>query len=336
MLIASVPSAFKAPCHRDAGSRDITQLILQYGIVLVALMVFVGELGIPTGVPVEVALLLAGGFVIHSVPIFLLDLLLIVVADLAGTTTLHLVARTGGARLLKRILDRLGGQSEAVVQRWRGTLHGHDAAAVLVGRLIPLVRMYVAVGAGLLRFRFRDFLAGAAPASVIWAGTPLALGFLFRADVHQIATQYARATHWLVLIGPIVVVVAALAWWVRRGGTAPARVRRGRAALGLLAALGVLAYLADVVVGSDQSTSSGLIRYPNPILITWLVVLMLLVLAIVGVAFSDLRGAYRRWEQHHPISQVVLAELATTLVWIALIATVGGIMLGLEIHYPAI
>lgn len=309
---------------------------MQYGIVLVALMVFVGELGIPTGIPVEVALLLAGGFVIHSVPIFLLDLLLIVVADLAGTTTLHLVARTGGARLLKRILDRLGGQSEAVVLRWRAALRGHDAAAVLVGRLLPLVRMYVAIGAGLLRFRFRDFLAGAAPASIIWAGTPLALGFLFRADVHQIATQYARATHWLVLIGPVVVVLTALVWWVRRGGSAPARFRRVRAALGFLAALGVLAYLADVVIGSDQSTSAGVIRYPNPILIMWLVILALLVLAIVGVAFSDLRGAYHLWEQHHLISQGVLAELAMTLMWIALIATVGGIILGLEIHYPTI
>jgi hypothetical protein len=41
-----------------------------------------------------------------------------------------------------------------------------------------------------LRTRLRDYLAGAVPAGLLWAGAPLALGFLLRGQVAAIAGGY--------------------------------------------------------------------------------------------------------------------------------------------------
>jgi len=89
---------------------SILPLILHYGVPLVALMLFAGEIGIPTGIPMEITLLLAGAYAVHSLPELLFGLALVTVADLSGTTLLHLVARTGGVRLLTRLLHRHAAQ----------------------------------------------------------------------------------------------------------------------------------------------------------------------------------------------------------------------------------
>src|SRR5690606_25978829 len=111
----------------------------------------------------ELALLIAGSYGVHSFSELVFAVTLIVVADMAGTTTLHLVARTGGSHLLNRILLKFGKRSEETIARWRARLGGRDIIAVAVGRMLPLVRMYISIGAGLLQIRLRDFLAGSLP-----------------------------------------------------------------------------------------------------------------------------------------------------------------------------
>jgi hypothetical protein len=84
-----------APDEAIAIDTTILSLIAHYGLPLVALIVCAGELGFPTGVPVEIALLLTGAYAIHSVPMLLVGVILVAAADLLGTTSLHLIMRTG-------------------------------------------------------------------------------------------------------------------------------------------------------------------------------------------------------------------------------------------------
>ena len=304
--------------------------------MIVALMVFVGELGVPTGMPVEIALLIAGAYAVHSVPGLILALILVAVADVAGTTTLHLVARTGGSRLVARILGRFERRSEEVMGRWRARFRGHDLQVVMVGRMLPLVRMYVAVGAGLLRIRFRDFLLGAAPAGFVWAGTPLIIGYFFRHDVQRLAADYTVVTRTAIIIGPAIIIVGVLAWWVRRASSLRARLRRARAAAGIAIAAVGFAYFIDVLSVDVHAIDRGFVGVPGGLIALWLVILAAVAIALVAVAFVDFRAAYRLWEQHLPFSRLVAAELATTIVWLTLVATIGAIVLGLELRYPSL
>lgn len=311
-------------------------LIQQYGVPIVALLVFVGELGVPTVLPVEVALLVVGSTSIHSFPELLFGLLLVVVADLLGTTTLYMVSRTGGVRLLQRLAPRLvAAKDDGVMTRWRRRLGDRDAFVVFVARVLPLIRMWATVSAGLLRFRIRDFLLGAAPAAALWAGTPLTLGYLFRDHVNSFAAQYTRSSRLLTLAIPLVAIVAVAVWWVWRGGSVRSRVRRGRSLLGLGAAVAFLVFLVRTALVNQWSIDHGRAALSYPLLLVGLGVLVCLAAALLAVAFADLRTA-RRNDPRVPMSRLMMSEVATTLLWATLVGVGGGIMTIIELRYPGI
>lgn len=196
-------------------SQSILSLIPTYGVPLVALLILVGELGVPTGIPSEVALLLAGAYAIDSVPSLLVGLALVSAADILGTVGLHFASRTGGVKLLQRFLPtRIPGRGGAM-ERWRERLGGHDVPIIFVGRLIPLARMYISVTTGLLRIRVRDFLLGAAPAAVLWAGTPLVAGYVFRTHVHGIVVRVTQTSQILLVLLLAIGAGLLVVWWVR-------------------------------------------------------------------------------------------------------------------------
>lgn len=314
----------------------ILSLVQQHGIPLVALIVLVGELGVPTILPVEIALLVVGGTSIHSFPALLSGLFLVVAADLIGTTLLYTVARSGGVRLLTRLAPRLVEASDGgVMTHWRQRLGNRDVAVVFVTRILPLVRMWATISAGLLRFRVRDFLSGAAPAAVVWAGTPLVIGYLFRDQVTNLTARFTSASHLLTLIVPVMVVVAVVAWWVWRGHVLRARIRRGRSALGIGAAVVGLVFLARTVLATDHALDQGNATFSYPLLLLWLIILITLSASLLVVAFADLRTA-RGSEPHVPVSRLLLREIGATLVWATLVALGAGIISVLELRYPII
>jgi membrane protein DedA with SNARE-associated domain len=193
-------------------------LILTHGVPLVALMILLGELGLPTVVPTEVALVVVGSHSIRSLPALLAALGLIVVADLVGTTTLFLAVRARGVGLVRRLLGRPGADGEPVPARWQRRLGGRDAAVDFVGRLLPLARMPITIGVALLGTPLRRFLLGAAPSAVLWGGVPLVTGYVFRAHVHDVEARYESVVHVALVALPMVTLLTAAVWGVTHRG----------------------------------------------------------------------------------------------------------------------
>lgn len=300
-------------------------------------MVFVGELGVPTGMPVEVALLIAGAFAIHTFPGLVLGLIAVMVADVAGTVTLHLVARTGGVRLLSRLLQRHEERSREFLEHWRAKFGGRDISIVFVGRLLPIARSYVAVGTGLLRIPFRDYVIGAAPASLLWAGLPLSAGYIFRTHVYSIAKQYTRIEHLAFIVAPVLIAIGVIIWWVHRGGTLRGRVWRARSSVAIVVVVGVVAYVIQSAWINDKAVERGVVALPWPLLWSWLALLASIAIALLLVAISDLRLARKSGKDRHiPLPQLVRTELMTTVVWLSLIITAGAIMIEIEMRYPSL
>jgi membrane protein DedA with SNARE-associated domain len=134
--------------------------------------------------------MLAGAYLVGSLPGLAVAILALALAELAGTLLLHVIARTGGIRLLKRMASDRQMRVQATFDRWRGRLGGRDIAAIAVLRLIPFVRMGATVGTGLLGIRLRDFAIGAAISAVIWTALPLSLGYAFRSNVTTLEGYY--------------------------------------------------------------------------------------------------------------------------------------------------
>jgi membrane protein DedA with SNARE-associated domain len=300
-------------------------LISHYGVFAVAALIFAGELGFPTGIPAEIALLLTGAYAIHSVPALLLTLALVTVADLAGTTLLHLAVRTGGVGLLNRVLRRHEHRRPGVADRWRDKLGRRDALVVFVIRLLPLVRMYISIGSGLLRIRIRDFVVGAAPAALIWAGTPIVLGYLFRARVHAIEAQYTTLSHTLLLASPLIGVAGGAIWWLRAHFTLAQRIRHARRALGALAIAGGTAFLAFLFWVSDRALEHGRPPLPLERVVPGLVLLALAMTMLVGLGVIDLRTRRVAPPSAARIEQLA-AEIPTTVLYVMLIGLILSAM----------
>lgn len=300
---------------------------------VVALLIFVGELGVPTGIPAEIALLIAGSYGVHSFSELVGAVALIVSADMLGTITIHLVARTGGSRLLDRVLVRFGKRSEETISRWRGRLGGHDLVVVGVGRMLPLVRMYFSIGAGLLRISFREFVIGAFPGAIVWAGTPIVLGYYLHSDVQRFAVQYATISHLIFLVLPTLSLSAIAMWWVRRGHTRWSQLRRGRSAAGILVASSAFVILVRTIIFHGDIIAKSIAEIPQSVLTTWIVALGMAAIALLTVSFNDLRVAYRRRNWRRPVSHEAAAEVATTAVWLALVVGTGSIAILIITHY---
>lgn len=300
---------------------------------LVALMIFAGELGMPTIVPMEVALLLVGGYAVPSLPFLLGGLLLVAAADLAGTMLFYMAVRTGGRRLIARLLRRHAVHGDGLMTRWRHRLHGYDVGLVCLGRAVPLARMYVPVGAGLAGVAPRDYLLGTAAGGTVWAGTPLVAGYLFRSDVRRIAANYTRLEHLLLMVLPAVAIAVTAAWWIRAGASGWARLRRSRAAIGVATAIGVAAYVAAAAVANDRAADSGVAALPLAVLVVWSGLLAGLATALLALAVSDLRAA-RAPERTR--AGPIRTELVGTLAWAGLVGIVGLLMVALEWRYPGL
>jgi membrane protein DedA with SNARE-associated domain len=307
-------------------------MVQHYGVPIVALMVFACEIGVPTGIPIEIALLLVGSFAIHSFPMLLAVIGLVAVADVLGAVVLYLTARTAGVRIMSWWLSRRGAQHEEVLDRWSRRLGGHHVLAVFVVRLLPLVRMYISISSGLLRIRPRDFLLGAVPAAMIWSGVPLTLGYLLRSDVQQFAARYATISQAIVIAVVAIGAIPALAGWVQRGGLPRAKLRRGRSALSFAAATASLVYLGKTASAHRLVDGNALIALPHTNLVLWLLLLAGLALALLGVALADLRAAHGTPERGRLSSRPLVPEPTVTVMWLALVTMAGVIMIGIELR----
>lgn len=306
----------------------VQSLIAHYGIPIVALLIFANELGVPTGVPAEITLLLAGSHALRTVPGLLIAMLCVAAADLLGTTTLHLAARSGGTRLLRHA-RRHETRLNLMMQGWHRRLGGHELLVVFVTRLLPLVRMWAAMGSGLLRFRFRSFVLGAAPAALLWTGLPLVVGFAFRANVRQFETRYATLSHGIMLLLPAGAGVAALGLWIRAGRNPGLRLRRARCVVGLAAGLGAVAYVVASGIAGDvvDRGRSATLSAPFP---AWPLVLALAVAALAGLSVVDFRSAGgTRWTPVGPPASGA-REIAVTVCWAALVLATGVTVLMLD------
>jgi membrane protein DedA with SNARE-associated domain len=201
-------------------------LIASHGLPIVALMVFLAELGLPTGISPKVGLLIAGSMALHTLPGLAFGLLAVSSANVLGAMALYFAARTGGTRIIVRIQRRRPANAGNALERWRARLGGHDAAAVFVGRIVPMVRIYVTIASGLARMSWQRFLLGSAPAGLVWSGTPLLLGYYFRGSVRDFTDSGSIVSHAFFIAVPMIGVVMVLFWAIKRHLSPTPRSRR--------------------------------------------------------------------------------------------------------------
>ena len=167
---------------------NFLEFLIRHGYLVLLVWVFVEQAGLP--IP-SLPLLLAAGALsgIHQMNFFLaLGACLIgaVVAD----SMWYQLGKHKGVRVIQ-LLCRISLEPDSCVRRTQGVFEKQGAHSLLFAKFIPGLSTVATPLAGIFHMRLRRFLLFDALGSLIWAGTFLGLGFVFRDQLERLAQGIA-------------------------------------------------------------------------------------------------------------------------------------------------
>jgi membrane protein DedA with SNARE-associated domain len=162
-------------------------------------------------IPSEAVLGLAGVLIrtgeMNVVPVVLFATL----GSILGAIFFYWLGRLLGPRRSHAFLDRLPLVETEDVDRTFEWFERHGRSAVFFGRMVPIVRSFVSVPAGVVKMPFLQFIVYTAGGSLIWNSVLIGLGVA--------AGDWVQANlHWLDY-AVVAIAVLAVAWMVYRRGT---------------------------------------------------------------------------------------------------------------------
>lgn len=154
---------------------ELANYIIKYGYWAVFSLIFAQELGVPNPVPNEVILLFAGYLASTGVLKLSVIFLFAVAADIIGTTVLYAVFYFFGDQIVKHAPKWLPVEK---IERIKQKVAQKGTWGILAGRMIPYLRGYTSVAAGLLKIPPRKFLIAIVVPAIIWSGGYVVAGRL--------------------------------------------------------------------------------------------------------------------------------------------------------------
>jgi membrane protein DedA with SNARE-associated domain len=161
-----------------ADLRDTLMALLQlHQYKAIAVLIGVEEAGLPLPLPGDLAIVFMGTQVsagkASPIPIVLVT----AGSATTGASALYWIARLLGTRIVERYGRwlHLTAERQERVERWFAR---HGAAVIIVGRLIPGLRIAVAVAAGVARVRFSRFVIYTAISALIWGTIYTTIGWV--------------------------------------------------------------------------------------------------------------------------------------------------------------
>tara|TARA_B100001123_G_scaffold451198_1_gene628344 strand:+ start:1377 stop:2237 length:861 start_codon:yes stop_codon:yes gene_type:complete len=184
-----------------------------------ALLITVEEAGVPLPLPGDLAVVFMG-FQVSSGRAAALPVVLVTVASATlGASLLYWLSRIIGLTLVDRYGSylRVTRPRLAKFEQW---MNSHGALVIVFGRLIPGLRIAVAVGSGIAKVPFRHFVFYTGISSTIWASIYLSVGWILGSEWHRVDQFTGELiNNPILLLGvgiAIGVVVARLIRWKQR------------------------------------------------------------------------------------------------------------------------
>ena len=141
-------------------------------------------------IPSEVIMPLAGYLAATGQLAFLPTVLIGMLGSVIGTSLWYVLGAWIGAPRLKRWAARHGRWltlAPSDIDRAQQWFDRHGGMAVLIGRMVPVVRTLISVPAGVARMPWHRFLGYTAAGSLIWTLLLTGAGLLLEANYHRVS-----------------------------------------------------------------------------------------------------------------------------------------------------
>ncbi|NLJ96982.1 MAG: DedA family protein [Clostridiales bacterium] len=175
----------------------LTELIIKYGVLAMFLIIMMEYACFP--VSSEIVLPLSGAVASINNTHFLVILPLSILAGMIGTGICYTVGWFGGGAIIGAIKKKFP-KSEKSLDASYERFHNNGASAVCIGRLIPLIRTYIALIAGAARLKPSIYFPYSFLGITIWNTLLIGLGYSLRENYGKVAIYYERYKHNLIPI----------------------------------------------------------------------------------------------------------------------------------------
>jgi membrane protein DedA with SNARE-associated domain len=212
--------------------RLITDTILQYGLLAVFVLMTLESACIP--IPSEITMLFGGALANASFVASLgaegrqLNFVAVGLAGTLGNLVGSWIAWGVGWRGGRPLIERWGRYvflRKHELDRAEVWFQRHGEAAVFVSRLLPVIRTFISLPAGIAEMRFLRFSVYTFLGCLPWTFALAALGYVLGSQWH-VVDRYLRP----ISIVIAVLVVVAAGWWLYRRWKEQRRLERADAA----------------------------------------------------------------------------------------------------------
>jgi membrane protein DedA with SNARE-associated domain len=128
--------------------------------------------------------------------------------SIVGAIFFYWIGRTLGPRRSHAFLDRLPLVETEDVDRTFGWFERHGRSAVFFGRMVPIVRSFVSVPAGVVKMPFGQFLLYTAGGSLLWNSLLIGLGVA----LGEVVNDYLHVIDYVIYAA----IVLAVGWFIWR------------------------------------------------------------------------------------------------------------------------
>jgi membrane protein DedA with SNARE-associated domain len=167
-------------------SPTFSAYIIHYGYIAIFSLVFLQEIGVPNPVPNELVLLFSG----YLISVGKLDLTLVwltaACADIIASSLLYMTFYYFGQRLLQKWPHVI---AASTLDSFTTRIAYQDRWGIYVGRLMPFIRGYAAVAAGLLKISPGIFLPAVLVTALAWSGGYVIAGKLLGQEYAKVISK---------------------------------------------------------------------------------------------------------------------------------------------------
>jgi membrane protein DedA with SNARE-associated domain len=182
----------------------ILDFIKDYGLTAMFIIILLEYACFP--VSSEIVLPFCGAIASINHTNFFAILILSVIAGLIGTGICYTFGWFGGGALINTITRKFPKSKKGMDSAY-DRFQYHGAATVCIGRVIPIIRTYIALIAGAAKLNPVTYFTASALGITIWNTLLIGLGYTLRENYRKVGEYYIRYKHNLI---PVAIIFAVM------------------------------------------------------------------------------------------------------------------------------
>jgi membrane protein DedA with SNARE-associated domain len=186
--------------------------MIRHGLEVLFFWVLAEQLGVP--IPALPALLAAGALARIEGVNPLAPLLVAMSASIFADGVWYEIGVRRGGKVM-RLLCRISLEPDSCVRRTEDAFLRHGARSLVFAKFIPGLSMAAPPLAGVIGMRFSRFMGYTALGAFLWAGSQIAIGYVFSDQLEAIAKAIASIASGLQIALGVIVVYVFLKWFNR-------------------------------------------------------------------------------------------------------------------------